>query len=137
MALTADREVEFFATQELIDMPVDDNVVIYKGALVGRNASTGFARPLIAGDLFVGVAYRKADNTVTGHTAGGIRVRLHQNVDVVHTLTSITDTNVGSVVYASADDSMTLTSTNNSRVGVILGKPATNTARVRTQAWQS
>lgn len=137
MALTADREVEFFATQELIDVPVDDDVVIYKGALVGLNDSTGFARPLNAGDLFLGVAYRKADNTVAGHTAGGIRARLHQAVDVVHRLTSVADTDVGSIVYASADDTLTLTSTNNSRIGVVVGKVATNTARVRTQPWQS
>ena len=137
MALTADREVEFFATQELIDVPVDDNVVIYKGALVGLNSSTGFARPLVAGDLFIGVAYRKADNTIAGHTAGGIRVRLHQAVDIVHTLTGISNSNVGATVYASADDTLTLTSTSNSRVGVIVGKPAGNTARARTQPWQS
>lgn len=137
MALTADREVEFFATQELIDVPVDDNVVIYKGALVGLNSSTGYARPLVAGDLFIGVAYRKADNSVTGHTAGGIRVRLHQDVDIVHTLTGIANSNVGATIYASADDTLSLTSTSNSRLGVIVGKPAGNTARVRTQPWQS
>ena len=34
MALTADRELKFFASQELIDLGVDDNVKIYKGGLV-------------------------------------------------------------------------------------------------------
>jgi 3D (Asp-Asp-Asp) domain-containing protein len=137
MALAADREVEFFTTQELVDLPVDDDVVIYKGALVGLNSTTGFARPLVAGDLFLGIAYRKADNTVTGHTAGGIRIRLHQSVDVVHTLTGVVDTDLGSVVYASGDDTLTLTQSSNSRVGVVIGKPAANTARVRIQPWQA
>src|SRR5262245_11854746 len=75
MPLTADRDLEFFASFESLDLPVDDNVVIYRGAFVGRNRTTGYVRPLIAGDEFVGVAYRKADNTVAGHVAGGITVR--------------------------------------------------------------
>lgn len=137
MALSADREVEFFTTQELMDLPVDNNVILHKGALVGLNSTTGFARPLVAGDLFLGIAYRKADNTVAGHTAGGIRVRLHQSVDVVHTLAGVLDTDLGSVVYASADDSLTLTQASNSRVGIVVGKSTANTARVRIQPWQA
>lgn len=50
MPLSANRDVQFYSVQELIDIPVDDNVNIYKGALVGRNRSTGYARPLTAGD---------------------------------------------------------------------------------------
>ncbi len=136
MALTADREVEFFATQELIDVPVDDDVVIFKGALVGLNASTGYARPLVAADTFVGVAYRQADNTIAGHAAGGIAARLHQVVDIVHTLSGVTQSDVGSVVYASDDGTLTLTSSGNSAIGVLIGLEGTNLARVRCQPWQ-
>ena len=135
MALSASRDLEFFTTQELVDAPVDDDVVIYKGALVGRNGGTGFARPLQAGDLFIGVAYRTADNTVDGHTAGGITVRLHQDIDIVHTLSGVTATDAGAVAYASADDTLTLTAGGNSRVGRVLGVAAANTARVRCEPW--
>jgi hypothetical protein len=131
MALTADREVQFFASQELIDLPVDDNVVIYKGALVGRNRSTGYARALTAGDEFLGVAYQQADNTVTGHTAGGIDVRLHQAIDIVHTLSGVVTGDIGKDVYASDDETLTLTPTSNSRVGRVVAVESTNTARVR------
>lgn len=131
MALTADRNVEFYTSQELIDLPVDDNVRIYKGAFVGRNRSTGYARPLTAGDEFLGLAYRQADNTLTGHTAGGIDVRLHQALDIVHTLTGVTNADIGKDVYASADNTLTLTPTGNSRVGRIVAVEATNEARVR------
>jgi hypothetical protein len=133
MALTADRNVQFYTSQELLELPVKDNARIYKGALVGRDRSTGYARPLVAGDDFLGVAYARADNTVAGHTAGGINVRLHQRVDVVHTLASVVLGDVGKEVYASADDTLTLTATNNSRVGRIVAVEATNTARVRCQ----
>ncbi len=133
MALSSNRELKFYTSQELVDIPVDDNVTIYKGALVGRNRSTGYARALTAGDEFLGVAYKAADNTVTGHTAGGINVRLHQSIDIVHTLTSVANADIGKDVYASADDTLTLTPTDNSRIGRVVVVEATNTARVRCQ----
>lgn len=133
MALSADRNVSFYTSQELIDIPVADNVKIYKGAFVGRDRSTGYARPLVARDEFLGVAYRAADNTITGHVAGGINVRLHQAIDIVHTLAGVTVADLGKEVFASADDTLTLTPTNNSRVGRVVAVEGTNLARVRCQ----
>lgn len=133
MALSANREVQFYATRELIDVPVDDNVRIYKGALVGLNAATGYVRPLMAGDAFAGVAYRQADNTVAGHTAGGLFVRLHQGVDILHALPGATQANVGALVYASADDTLTLTASGNSLVGRIVALEGAGLVRVRCQ----
>lgn len=133
MALSANREVTFFASQELIDLPMDDNVKIYKGAFVGRNRATGYARALVAGDEFLGMAYCEADNTASGHSAGAINVRLHQAVDIVHALTGAANADVGKDVYASADDTLTLTPASNSRVGRIVVVDATNTVRVRCQ----
>jgi hypothetical protein len=131
MALTANRDVKMYAGQELIDLPVNDSAHIYKGALVGRDRATGYARALTAGDEFLGVAYGEADNTVTGHTAGGINVRLHQDVDIVHALTGVATADIGKDVYASADDTLTLTPTGNSRVGRVVAVEGTNLARVR------
>jgi hypothetical protein len=131
MALSTDRELTFFASQALIDLPMDDNVKIYKGAFVGRNRATGYARTLVAGDEFLGIAYRQADNTISGHTAGGLSVRLHQGVDIVHTLTGVANADMGKDVYASADDTLTLTPTGNSRIGRVIAVEGTNTARAR------
>lgn len=133
MALSDNRELKFFASQELIDLPVDDNVVIYKGGFVGRNRSTGFARALVAGDEFLGIAFKKADNTVTGHTAGGINVRLHQDIDVVHALSAVANADIGKDVYASDDETLTLAPTGNSRIGRVVAVESTGTARVRAQ----
>ena len=133
MALTADREISLFTSQELIDVPADDNVKIYKGSFVGRNRSTGYARALVAGDEFLGIAYQQADNTVSGHTAGGINVRLHQSVDVVHTLSGVATGDIGKDVYASADDTLTLMPAGNSRIGRVVAVDSTNTARARCQ----
>ena len=133
MALSTDREVKFYTSPELIDIPVNDNVTVYKGAFVGHDRSTGYARPLVAGDEFLGIAYRQADNTVTGHTAGGLNVRLHEQIDIVHTLTGVTVADIGKDVYASDDETLTLTPTGNSRVGRIVAVETTNVARVRCQ----
>lgn len=133
MALSANRDVKFYAGQELVEVGVDDNVRIFKGAFVGRNGSTGYARPLIAGDDFLGVAYAEADNTIAGHTAGGIRVRLHQHVDVVHALSGLANTDLGVEVYASDDGTLTKTSTDNSRIGRVAAIEAAGLARVRCQ----
>ena len=131
MVLTNNRELQFYAVQELIDLPVDDNVNIFKGAFVGRNRATGFARPLLAGDEFLGVAYKQADNTIAGHAAGGINVRLHQAIDIVHALGGVASADIGKDVYANDDGTLTLTPTNNSRVGRIVAADGTNLARVR------
>jgi hypothetical protein len=133
MALTANREVKFYASQELIDVPVDDNVNVFKGAFVGVNASTGYARPLVAGDNFLGVAYCQANNTGPGHVAAGIKARLHQPLDIVHYLSGVAATDIGKVIYASADDTLTLSSSGNSRVGRIVAIEGANLVRVRCQ----
>ncbi len=133
MPLIMDRNVQFFASQELIDLPIDDNALIYKGAFVGHNRSTGYARALVAGDVFLGLAYRQANNTAAGHTAGGVDVRLHQAVDIVHALTGVTNADIGKDAYASADDTLTLIPTGNSRIGRVIGVEGTNLARVRCQ----
>jgi hypothetical protein len=131
MALTVDRNVEFYASEELVDFPVKDNVKIYKGGFVGRDRATGYAHPLAAGDEYLGLAYRQADNTASGHAAGGINARLHQSVDIVHALSGVTLGDVGKDVYASDDETLTLTPTGNSRVGRIVAVENTNLARVR------
>lgn len=133
MPLTANRELSFYPSQELIEIGVDANAKIYKGAFVGRNRATGYARPLIAGDEFLGIAYRLADNTFVGNVAGGIAVRLQQNVDIVHTMSGIAVGDVGKEAYASSDDALTLNPNGQSRIGRVIGIEATNLARVRIQ----
>ena len=133
MALTSNRELKFYASQELIDIAVDDNVNIFKGAFVGLNAATGYARPLVAGDSFLGVAYAQANNTGAGHVAAAVKVRLHQPLDIVHYMAGTATTDVGKVVYANADDTLTLTVSGNSRIGRIVAIEGANLVRVRCQ----
>lgn len=131
MPLSANRELTFFASPQLVDLPVDADVTIYKGAFVGLNPATGYARPLTAGDAFVGIAYQSADNSFTGNAAGGITVRLHQNLDIIHPITGVAIADLGASAYASADDSLTLTPTGNSPVGRVVAIESSGVARVR------
>ena len=133
MPLTANRDVQFYSSRELIEIGVDANTKIYKGAFVGRNRSTGFARPLAAGDEFLGIAYRVADNTFAGNSAGGITVRLQQDVDIVHALSGVAVGDIGKEVYATDDSTLSLSGNGMSRVGRIVGVESASVARVRAQ----
>lgn len=131
MALSANRDVKFYASQELLDLPVKDDVNIYKGAFVGVDSATGYVRPLVAGDAFAGIAYQQADNTGTGHANGAVRVRLHQHVDIVHAVSGATIADVGAAVYASDDGTLTTTEGSNTAVGTLVGIESSGIGRVR------
>ncbi|HOB74684.1 MAG TPA: DUF2190 family protein [Phycisphaerae bacterium] len=131
MALTANRELDRYVDQELRALPVKANTRIYKGALVGLNA--GFARGLVAGDAFAGIAYEEANNL--GGTDGATTVRVYTCGDFEHPLASAERTNNGAVVYASDDATLTLTASGNSPVGNQVDAPATNKIILRLRPW--
>ena len=100
------------------EYPVIASDIIYEGAAVGENAA-GYSRPLAAGDVFQGFAEEQADNSAG--SAGDVNVRVKTRgrivVDVVGA--SAITANDRPAVYASDDDTFTLTSTSNSLVGYV------------------
>lgn len=91
--------------------------VIYEGAAVGENGS-GYARPLVAADPFLGFAIETCDNS-TG-SAGDKSVWVKTRGVVVLPIASIAITaNDRPAVYASDDDTFTLTPTGNSLIGYV------------------
>jgi len=94
-------------------LPMVDNDIIYEGAAVGELNDTGTYQPLGTGstvDKFAGFALKKADNTITGHTAGGINVSLSQRGRVVLSVTGASAiTDKGKDVWATDDNTFTLT----------------------------
>ncbi|QOJ15661.1 MAG: hypothetical protein HRU75_13865 [Planctomycetia bacterium] len=131
MALTADRDVDYFASADSIELGVDAEVVIYKGAFVGRNRTTNYARPLTAGDEFVGVALGHCDHSAVGAVAGAKRVRVQQVVDIVHGVPFSGASDVGRPVFASDDGTLTLSPAGGSRVGRIVSWESAASVRVR------
>jgi len=103
--------------EEYNDLPVVASDIIYEGAAVGENGS-GYSRPLVAGDRFQGFCTEKADNSAG--SAGAIDVRMKSKGRIKVAVTGVTGVaDEGKKVYASDDDTFTLTATSNSEIGSI------------------
>lgn len=113
LATDKPRPYELGTIQEY---PVIAADIIYEGAAVGENAS-GYARPLQAGDVFLGFAESRADNSTGAAGDKTVRVRRRGQVELpVAGATAIT-ANDQPLVYASDDDTFTLTASTNSIIG--------------------
>jgi len=114
------------------DLPVIADDIIYEGAAVGDNGSGG-ARPLEAGDPFWGFAERQADNA--GGSAGDINVHVRSRGEVVLAVTGVEDADdIGEVVYASDDDTFTLTAGANTDIGKVVRHISSTTCVVYFEA---
>lgn len=98
------------------DFAVKASSRIYQGAFVGSSA--GLARPLVAADAFMGIAWSEADNSSGSDSDINVKVRFG-TFRMIQKLTGVAITNLGDSVYASADDTLTLSSSGNSLVGQI------------------
>jgi len=106
-----------FQLGELEDYPVIATDIIYEGAAVGENGS-GYARPLAAGDRFLGFALEKVDNAAGSAGDKSVRVRTRGRVQLAISGIAIT-ANDRPAVYASDDDTFTLTASTNSHIGFV------------------
>lgn len=116
MSLSKDTARDFFVGNRE-DFPVAAGVKIYEGSAVGENAS-GYARPLVAGDVFLGFAEREADNTNGAAGAIVVETKRRGRVELAVGSLVVAD-NDGVAVYASDDDTFTKTSTANSFIGYV------------------
>lgn len=95
----------------------------YLGQFVGRNASNGFVRPLVAGDMCLGVV-EELDPFYSTNSDKGVKVATDGIVELPYPAAALGD--IGKSVYASDDNTVTFTSGSNSFVGyvrnVIVGK---------------
>lgn len=134
MAASADRQLSFEGLGGMNDIPVLANTVIYGRTFVGH--SSGYARPIAAGDEFLGIAEGQANNNPTGGAASGATsVRLYEKGFVQHIVTGVDGVDdIGKVVYASDDQTLTLTSTNNSPIGRVARHISSTTCVVYFQA---
>lgn len=96
--------------------PVIAADIIYEGAAVGDDGN-GYARPLQAGDAFLGFAESKADNSAG--SAGDISVRVRAAGLVQLPISALAITDRGKDVFASDDNAFTLTQSTNTRIGYV------------------
>jgi hypothetical protein len=113
--LAADK-ARTFELGDINEFPVIASEIIYEGAVVGDNAS-GYARPLVAGDHFLGFAERMAENATI--VAGSVNVRVKARGLIMLNISALAITDVGKDVYASDDDTFTLTKSTNTRIGYV------------------
>lgn len=106
-----------FEVGDLGDYPVIASDIIYEGAAVGLVPASGHARPLAAGDEFVGIAVEKADNSAGAAAAIYVKVRRKGAVKLAVSGAVITD--VDQPVYASDDDTFTFNPASGPFIGLI------------------
>jgi hypothetical protein len=117
MATLATNKPRGYELGEFNELPVIAADIIYEGAAVGDNGS-GLARPLVALDPFMGFAQRKADNSAGAASAIRVQLRTRGLIELPVT-GAASAADVGEAVYASDDDTFTLTSTNNTPIGKV------------------
>ncbi len=117
----------------VLNPPVIASDIIWGGAAVGDNGS-GYARPLVAGDPFLGFANEKVDNSLGA--AGDKAVEVWADGYAWLSVSGISG--VGNAllpVYASDDDTFTATRSGNSYIGqAVYYDTATGLALVRFKA---
>jgi len=121
-----------YALGDMDEYPVVASDIIYEGSAVGENAS-GYARPLVAGDPFLGFCQEQVDNS-TG-SAGSVRVRVLTRGCITLPISAIAITaNDRPAVYASDDNAFTLTASTNTLIGYVRRWVSTGVAVVEFDA---
>jgi hypothetical protein len=116
MTTLAANTLREYALGPIEEYPVVATDIIYAGAAVGENDS-GYAQPLVAGKPFLGFAEAQADNSAG--SAGDVSVRVRTTGRVVLPVAGATavTANDRPLVYASDDDTFTLTAGSNTAIG--------------------
>lgn len=113
-------------------IPVAASTQIYEGSLVFIDSNGRAVGTTATGaNKFAGVAVTEADNSAG--SAGDINVEVFsgKEQEFEWTLASAAQSDVEVALYASDNNTVTKTSTNNTAVGVITAFVATNTIRFR------
>lgn len=115
MTTLAASKARKFMVGDIREYPVIASDKIFEGAAVGENDS-GYARPLVAGDAFLGFAEADADNTSGSAGDINVRVKIRGCVELPISTGAIT-LNDRQAIYASDDNAFTVTATSNSLIG--------------------
>lgn len=99
------------------EYPIIASDIIYAGAAVGVVDGTGHAKPLVAGNRFVGFAEAIADNS--NGAAADINVRVVESGKAQLSVSGAVITDVGQPVYATDDDTFSLSPVGGVFVGFV------------------
>lgn len=101
------------------EVPIIASDTVYLGSAVGESSTSGTGRPLAGADAFKGFCIEKCENESGAASAKNIKV--YASGKVVLAVTGVDNVNdEGATVYASDDDTFTLTSTTtNTAIGKV------------------
>lgn len=116
-ALNSDVLRTFETQEDSNALPIASKAKIFSGALVGRTED-GYGRTLQAGDTAAGFAIDAVDNT--DGEDGDVMVSVKARGKVSLFISGLGVADVGKNVYASDDNTFTLTETGNSLVGKVV-----------------
>ena len=91
--------------------------VIFEGSAVGDNGA-GYARPLVAGDVFLGFSKQKVDNS--SGSAGDLKVEVQTEGRVQLAVAGAVITDVGLPVYAQDDNAFSFLGTGGTFIGYMV-----------------
>jgi len=119
MALDKNKDVPRKAG-ELESFLVEDNVHIYKGALVVLN-NAGYLAPATnaADKVLAGVAYEECDNTLAGHAQGGKSCRVYRRGVFRFATADLVQADVGIKCYV--EDDQTVNDAGAATQGIVAG----------------
>lgn len=117
MALTAGtrRTFEHPISLEGDSLPLKASAAVYEGAALGN--SSGYARPLVAGDNFLGFAVE--DDTGGSSDGDVVTPVIRKGVICDVPVVGASAASLGAAVYMSDDGTFTLTASGNSQIGKV------------------
>ncbi|HCI46860.1 MAG TPA: hypothetical protein DFI00_06170 [Rhodospirillaceae bacterium] len=128
MPADKDLHLDFQDVDKYSDEAVEADVQIFRNTFVSASAANKLANPLVAGERFVGISAAPSDNT--GGSAAAKRVKMRRYGLVTLPIAGVTAADRHKAVYASDDQTATLTATGNSYIGQIEEVPAAGYAVV-------
>ena len=129
MALSSDVNVNRYLDQQLRTLAVKGSTTIYRGGLVGLDRASGYVRELNAVDQFQGLAYEQCDNSSGSN--GDREVIVFTQGDFEFSLAGAAKTDIGKPVFASDDNTLTLSGASASYIGMIVDVPSSGQIIVR------
>ena len=121
MALTANEALKTKGENDIVDFDIDATTHIYRGSIVGITAAgylTTAAPVATTAMARAGVAREEVNNT---GAAGADSAEVYTAGEFLLTGSGFAVSDVGDIVYASADDTITLSATTGANLNVTLG----------------
>lgn len=105
--LTQDK-VRTYELGDINEAPILGGEVIYQGAAIGLEIASGYAHSLQTTDKFIGFAEDHVD--ALNSSDGEKNIRIKRRGSVILELSGATITDVGKAIYATDDNTFTLSS---------------------------